>query len=276
METLDTYWWRPLLNRPANSFAVEAMETMSGRSTIGFRNFGDELSPLILQGLTQSEINRVSRFRSRKLLALGSIIWAAKPGDEVWGSGLLGHERRLNLGGVKFHGVRGPKTRDRLLAMGAVVPEVFGDPALLLPEFCKPVTEKKYRLGVVPHFSQFFAAKKLMPPDDNVLLIDVKKSAPAVVEDIASCELICASSLHGLIVADALQIPNAWVTFTKLSEDGAFKFEDYYAAAKVRHVPLEIRATEQLGLAEKAAKGRRPAAIDLAPLRRSFPYGTRG
>jgi pyruvyltransferase len=56
-----------------------------------------------------------------------------------------------------------------------------------------------------------------------------------------SCERIVSSSLHGLVIADAYGIPNAWLN----SDGGAggsrpgggeFKFYDYFASVnKLRH-----------------------------------------
>lgn len=65
---------------------------------------------------------------------------------------------------------------------------------------------------------------------NDILLIDVDRSANEVVHDIARCNMIASSSLHGLIVADSLGLPSIWL---KLSDDVAgdgFKFHDYSSA----------------------------------------------
>ena len=48
-----------------------------------------------------------------------------------------------------------------------------------------------------------------------------------VVDYIYSCDIILSSSLHGIIIADAYNIPNIWLDEFPLNE-GHFKFKDYF------------------------------------------------
>ena len=50
-----------------------------------------------------------------------------------------------------------------------------------------------------------------------------------MVEAIASCEVVLSQSLHGLIVADALGVPNVWIAPTGDMVGGRFKFDDYFS-----------------------------------------------
>ena len=52
-----------------------------------------------------------------------------------------------------------------------------------------------------------------------------------VVIYIISCKYILSSSLHGLIISDAYNIPNIWLDEYKLNE-GDFKFKDYFLSIK--------------------------------------------
>ena len=55
-----------------------------------------------------------------------------------------------------------------------------------------------------------------------------------ILEEIASCEYVLSSSLHGLIVSDSFGIPNQrLVVSEKLVGDG-YKFNDYYSAFGVK------------------------------------------
>src|SRR5690606_38430075 len=70
-----------------------------------------------------------------RLLAIGSILHFAQTGDNVWGSGWNGKipEKEFTAKDLKVHAVRGPLTAEFLRKRGIVVPDVYGDPALLLP-----------------------------------------------------------------------------------------------------------------------------------------------
>mmetsp|Transcript_23278 Transcript_23278/g.33396 ORF Transcript_23278/g.33396 Transcript_23278/m.33396 type:complete len:138 (-) Transcript_23278:1650-2063(-) len=66
-------------------------------------------------------------------------------------------------------------------------------------------------------------------PSENVL--SVKNSWQPVVESIQKCDYVASSSLHGIIVADAIGIPTLWFQFPsgKTSEtEGSFKYDDYF------------------------------------------------
>ena len=101
---------------------------------------------------------------------------------------------------------------------------------MLLPKFYFPEIQKKYEIGIIPHFvdknNKFlrnFSGYK------NILIIDVEqKNSLNFINNILQCKKIFSSSLHGLIVSDAYSIPSIWI---KLSDDikgNDFKFYDYF------------------------------------------------
>ena len=72
-------------------------------------------------------------------------------------------------------------------------------------------------------------------------MIDVQDTPQNVVEKIAKCKTIISSSLHGLIIADSLGIPNVHVVVTdKLLGDG-FKFDDYYSSYGLEHNYINLK-----------------------------------
>lgn len=203
MKPIPLYWWR------------------------GEPNFGDALSPWIIESLLGAPVRWSAD--AGKLVGLGSVLWAAKPGDVVWGTGLHPFTSRWwpnwSPEGVRFLAVRGPLTRDYVLACGGNCPAVYGDPGELLPYFHTPRPSARNGIGVIPHIhdaaGQCFAAEW---PD--TVLIDPRRPWPEVVEQIASCEVVWSSSLHGLIVAEAFGIPAVWTA----CDEGRLKYRDYYAA----------------------------------------------
>ena len=67
----------------------------------------------------------------------------------------------------------------------------------------------------------------------NSIIIDPVNSNPLkIAELIASCEFIISSSLHGLIAADALNVPNVWMKISNGIIGGNWKFNDYFFSIK--------------------------------------------
>ncbi len=48
-----------------------------------------------------------------------------------------------------------------------------------------------------------------------------------MIENINKCEFIASSSLHGIITADAYNIPSLWIKLSNNIIGGHFKFQDY-------------------------------------------------
>lgn len=198
------------------------------------QNFGDTLTPFVLEYLTGKPVEPAERGDSKKLLAIGSIIHLAKAGDVVWGSG-SNRLRLLNGRGVEYLAVRGPITRGQI--RHAVCPEVYGDPGILLPLVYAPQVEKKYRRGIVPHYVD----KPTAPaPGPDELLIDIQADWKTVIDQMLSCESIIASSLHGVIAAEAYGIPATWAVWGTKIIGGPLKYHDYFLGTGRRvHQPDE-------------------------------------
>lgn len=183
-------------------------------------NVGDMLSKPVLEhfGIEVELVNRKCR---GKILAIGSILSSLRTNDFVWGSGSIRDKKITAPAGVKFLAVRGPKTRS--LISNAVVPEIYGDPALLLPLIYRPTIEIKHKIGIIPHYVD----KKIAPIKDEHL-IDIQADWKKVVDEILSCEKIISSSLHGIVIAEAYGIPAVWARYSDNIIGGDFKFQDYF------------------------------------------------
>lgn len=188
------------------------------------QNFGDVLTRNILNyfGI---EFKHTNMADNANMFCTGSIARLATPNSTVIGSGIIRKNEDLNPT-VKWKSVRGPLTRARVIECGGECPEVYGDPALLLPLFCEP-SEKKHKIGLVPHYQDY---NKVKEQYSNYHVINVVNKDPLkVAREISACEKIISSSLHGIIASHAYSIPAARVSFSKLHGDGS-KFEDYAAS----------------------------------------------
>lgn len=184
-----------------------------------------------------------------KLACIGSILHTIEYDNTViWGSGLL-TEKHLPTHKLDIRAVRGPLTRQVLLGHGFDCPEVYGDPALLLPYFYKPTIEKKrYRLGIIPHYSDIDKEPLTQfKKDSSVLIISMTNygTFQNVVDQICSCEVIASSSLHGLILAEAYNISNVWIEINEAvfgDESRRFKFHDFFLSqGRDRECPFVIK-----------------------------------
>lgn len=237
-------------------------------------NFGDELSKFITEKLTNKEkYNLVFNQNNIRLniVCIGSYIHMAKNNSFIFGSGVRtpnnienGHKyTKLNVCAV-----RGPLTRDYLMNVKNIsVPEIYGDPALLLPKFYRPnvIEALKDKIGIVPHKSNY---NKYVNNIDTskFYLINPTDKWQNVINYICSCKGIVSSSLHGLICSDAYNIPNLWLDEYKLSE-GDFKFKDYFASQKRDYLKIKKLNEYDSSLLYKDGNN-----IDITKLLDSFPF----
>lgn len=117
-----------------------------------------------------------------------------------------------------------------------------GDAGILASELIDKNIQKKYKLGIIPHDNErgHEVYNKIQQKNENSVIIDVRGDVFERLNLIAQCECIISSSLHGLIIADGLHIPNRQVVLTdKLAGDG-FKFADYYSSYGLVPNPIDL------------------------------------
>ena len=107
---------------------------------------------------------------------------------------------------------------------------VLADPAVLVRKMVdKAKVENQNRVGVIPHYydknSEYLKNIKV----SNLKIISVEDNPIQVMRDILSCKCVLSSSLHGLIVSDALGVPNRRVVFSDQIIGGDLKYNDYYS-----------------------------------------------
>lgn len=245
-------------------------------------NFGDAVGPWLVASMTGKEIVNVrktretpSKARGRATLLVGSIIQMLNRHNvDIWGSGLmrpLSQEQVVafsRLRKIRVRAVRGTLTAEELRAkLSWDVPEVYGDPALLLPRFL-PVQTRGDHITVVPHLKHRSAMTGLR--SDRLLVADVREDLETVVAKIASARACISTSLHGIIVAQAYGVPWLWLNVTDSPVDGRdFKFDDFFttidsSAVAQTDVPLhDLAGLDFAGLAETAALPELKADLDL-------------
>ncbi|GIZ07458.1 polysaccharide pyruvyl transferase family protein [Flavobacterium sp. UMI-01] len=173
-------------------------------------------------------------------VTIGSVLTHVNNKCIVWGSGIISKEYSVQK--AKFLAVRGPRTRQYLLKQGYDVPEIYGDPALLLPDFFAPKVEKKYRYGIVPHYSDYIEISSWFENIEEVQVIDLMTvDVELKTIELLQCEKIISSSLHGIIVAHAYGIPAVWQKFSDKVFGDDIKYQDYMESVEIEFYSPQIQ-----------------------------------
>ena len=106
----------------------------------------------------------------------------------------------------------------------------------------------------------------------NVIL-DSQRCNINIIDEINQCDFIISSSLHGIIISDAYNIPNVWVEFSDNVVGKGFKFRDYYSSVRTE-IPIPIRIKETTTIEELLLYKKQwsPIKINLNNLLLSCPF----
>jgi len=210
-----------------------------------FANFGDQITPLLLEYYKFTPL--LSPAKHARFVSTGSILEHIPKSfsGSILGAGFIYESSRETFPKAKIIGVRGQLTKDHL-GLSRNKDVILGDPGLLASKFLQWRENKQYNLGIIPHYIDknninIQRIYNLWPQKVNI--INVEQKDPLIVfKEIDKCKYIVSSSLHGLIVADSLGIPNAWFYSPGL-EGNRFKFEDYYSSLNIT-VPKRYEISE--------------------------------
>lgn len=191
---MKAYWWR------------------------GHTNFGDRLTPLLLEQLMGTDVEWAAP-AAAEWVACGSVLSHLPPGwtGSVWGTGRESAQP-TDLNSARVLALRGRLTAELTEVHGDFA---LGDPGLLADRLPYRVQRSRVAVGVFPHWQDRQLAHRF-----KGLVIRAETDPLTLIGEIASCERLITSSLHGLVVADALGIPRRWETFSRIQGRG-FKFRDY-------------------------------------------------
>jgi pyruvyltransferase len=253
----------------SSDFPYPTVDLFVWRPSTGKINFGDFLSRVIVdlmlgtQGCTLGD----ETHRAFQLLAVGSVLHFASDGAVVWGSGVNGKiaVEKHRFKRLDVRAVRGPLTREFLVNRGIPAPDVYGDPGLLLP-WLAPKRFKRVQgkgPGFVPNLNDLAYLDR--SDANGVPAISPLDSWNRCVAAILQHDLILASSLHGLIIAEAYGIPARYVRLSE--EENLFKYRDYYAGTGRPNFGFARSIAEGLEMGGEALP-----RFDPGPLMRAFPF----
>lgn len=208
----------------------------------GSKNFGDSITPELFSHFGCAAINSFAP--DARFAGVGSILHLLPSNfsGTVLGSGAI-DERDITLEKARFSFVRGEMTK-HLLHLAKDTPT--GDLGLLAARMLQDgkqnsIHRKTY--GLIPHYvdrgSEWFRQAKVFL-GENCTVIDVRSSAKRVIREIGNCDVIVSSSLHGIIVADSLHIPNTWVVASDDVLGRGFKFKDYNTSIDYDQVAVDV------------------------------------
>lgn len=225
-------------------------------------NFGDILNVLLFRDVFGVKF-KWAKTKKADCIAIGSILdmlvgkkmtpgkWLYKKVRgpiKIWGSGFITPWRpskNVLLRDVEIYALRGKTSLKRMQEYTGKKLEhvVLGDPGLLASRLLDIKNiEKKYELGIIPHFTEKGTPLITNIDVKNSIVIDIQQPVEITLMQIAQCKNILSSAMHGLIVADAFGIPNARIELSDKMIGGDYKFIDYYSAFGVE-MPEKIIIT---------------------------------
>lgn len=275
-----------------HAFQWNPLREIDGEQQL-LNNFGDLLGPLVVELVLESVApgTRLDVTPERRVVSVGSVMHFARPRDVVWGTGINGKVTNARVHGERkldVRAVRGPLSAAYMTSRGIEVPEVYGDPAMLLPMLMPelgrwarhPVTD----VLVAPNLNDLRAPRPA-PAEDDAERPD-EPSAPepspwavdaeagqrllvptdpvrTVLRTIAQSRFVVGSSLHAVVIADALGIP---ARFVASANESVFKYRDYLAGTgrPLTRIARSVAEALELGPHE-------PPVIDLERLLAAFP-----
>lgn len=198
-------------------------------------NLGDLLSPIVFEymlsqrGMTLS--SAATKTKPTHVTVIGSLLGGRGNFDmTVWGSGIMRFSAVKNICRRKafqkwdIRAVRGPVTRAAMTDCGISCPEIYGDPAILMPMIYSPSPKERKGTVLITHY---LTPANLYCDLEGVTFLDIKTSDyKSFIDTVASAEKVISSSLHGIILAETYGTPAIFLK--KGIESELLKFYDWY------------------------------------------------
>ena len=227
---------------------------------------------LVIEFLTGRKIAPTNS-TERPALTLGDNSPAAN--SILWGAGLPNTDAELAQS-LDIRAVRGKLSAEKLHQQGLDVPEVFGDPLLLLPQ-ALPIERKQSASGTAicaetRHVDDF--AKFSQP---EIEIVDQGGTGTDAVEKIATAKTCISTTLFGALVAQAYGVPWVWLRLDgSIDATTEFAFHDFLTLLDekdVRAIDSDLDTLTALELDAMSDTARLPKVnIDLNQLLYAFPF----
>lgn len=231
-------------------------------------NFGDIINPLIFQEVLKYDVVFENQ-RSANAIGIGSLLqrylkkeptikrslvyFVEKNFYEpltVLGSGFIAEEgfeglREEFSRKMHYKGLRGKKSLNRVrkIENDPSLNVCLGDPGLLASLLKRhSVSGKQHKYGLIAHKFDIGDKKINMLSEKlpDTKIISVLGEPLDIMRQMEECEIILSSAMHGLIIADSLNIPNVWLEFSDKLEGGQYKFHDYYSIFDLIPEPIKF------------------------------------
>lgn len=206
------------------------------------RNFGDEISADIIRYLFGYEL-KWAPIDEADLIATGSLLERTQETEitrdlHVWGTGFIRGGESMLGENLIVHAVRGKRTRKRIPDWeNKKIP--MGDPGILA-NLVYPESAKTGKIGVIPHYVDLEnPIVKRVAENPDYVIINPLQHPRKVAAQISACRLIFSSSLHGMIVSDSYDVPNAHIMLSNKVYGGAYKFKDYCSGVGRTYITVD-------------------------------------
>lgn len=221
----------------------------------GGRNFGDALTAVLFDRFAGVRVEWAPP-EEAELFGIGSALEAVPHGftGVIFGTGKMFASSTIDLRRARVYALRGALSADRARATC----DLLADPGLMAGALRPDSTEPDIALGWIPHY----ADRRRLPGER----IDILGPVAETVALAARCRRIRSSSLHGLVLADALGIPSAWEPHDRVLGEG-FKFRDYASGFGETIEPGEWRQAPP-DLVERKVERLRRALEEIANMAR--------
>lgn len=210
------------------------------------RNFGDQLGPLLLARYGYAP--RWAPLPRARLVTVGSVLSKVPDGwtGAILGTGFIAAGIRRRIPDATVHAVRGALTRD---ACGLPRSTLLGDPGILVGDLVADLRLTGESAAVVPHYVD----ADIVARHPDARRISILSGPGPFLAAIARSSVVYTSSLHALITADALGVPQILELHPRV-KGGLHKFTDYASAFGDRIVPGVPHLTDRAAMAGRQAQ----------------------
>ncbi len=239
-------------------------------------NVGDRINPAIVTAISKRPTVHVAGAGEPHLIALGSTMSATTSASQVWGTGVMHPDFGIGcVEGSNIHAVRGKLSHSALRHAGIKLRDVpLGDPGYLAPALLgitRSAAPTK-TIGVVPHYvDRRNPHFRRLIAEPGVVELNVHDDPEQFLRSMTTCEAVISSSLHGLVFAEALGIPNLWVNADDEIAGGPFKFNDWFSTTAKPQKEAHVLRSEDTAYQLSRRAMLHDSTIDVEALQASFP-----